>query len=64
MNMNPETMTPTDALLVSAVQFYLRQVTHLKQFGLTIGEQPEWVDEALWDYACQAAERRERWSHE
>ncbi|MGQ0600974.1 MAG: hypothetical protein ACT4QE_04665 [Anaerolineales bacterium] len=55
---------PTNDVMITAVQFYLRQVKHLEHFGLAIAEQPEWVDEALWEYACQAAERRDRWSRE
>lgn len=55
---------PDDNVMITAVQFYLRQVKHLEHFGLAIAEQPEWVDDALWEYACQAAERRDRWSRE
>lgn len=62
--MVPNAAAPHDEVLVSAVTFYLRQVKHLEHFGLMLAEQPEWVEEALWDYACQAAERRERWSRE
>jgi D-alanine-D-alanine ligase-like ATP-grasp enzyme len=63
MDMYPDAATP-DQVLVNAVQFYLRQVKHLEHFGLAIAEQPAWVEEALWDYACQAAERRDRWGRE
>jgi hypothetical protein len=47
--------------LIRAVACYLRLDVYLKRAGaLPLVEQEDWAEAALWEYACEAADRLER----
>ncbi|MBP7690776.1 MAG: hypothetical protein KA764_02615 [Anaerolineales bacterium] len=65
MSTNPRDPAPDldAAELILAIQVYLRQDSQLRRAGdVPLADQPAWVEEALWDYACSAAHRLIAWS--